>query len=69
MLAQHNLSQEVTLLDVREGAAAGAALDIRESAPYHGFDTLVTGSHDPAVGNRPGYRHSRVTAQTGYVTR
>lgn len=49
MLAQRNLTQEVALLDVREGAAAGAALDIRESAPYHGFDTLVTGGHDPAL--------------------
>ncbi len=48
-LAQRNLCQEVVLLDVREGAAAGAALDISESAQYHGFDTRVTGGSDPAL--------------------
>jgi malate dehydrogenase len=49
ILAQRSLCDEVVLLDVREGAADGAALDIRESAPYHGFDTRVSGGSDPAL--------------------
>jgi malate dehydrogenase len=49
ILAQRNLCKEVVLLDVREGAAAGAAMDMRQSAPYHGFDTRVTGGSDPAL--------------------
>ena len=44
ILAQHNLCNEVALLDVRDGAAAGAALDILQSASGFGFDTTVTGS-------------------------
>jgi malate dehydrogenase len=48
-LAQRNLCHEVVLLDVREGAAAGAAIDISESAPFHGFDTRITGGSDPAL--------------------
>ena len=49
ILAQRGMCDEVVLLDVREGAAAGAALDIRQSAAFHGFDCLVTGSSDPAL--------------------
>lgn len=49
ILAQNNLCQEVVLLDVRGGAAAGAALDIRESALYHRFDTQVSGGNDHAL--------------------
>ena len=48
-LAQQQMSDEVVLLDVREGAAAGAALDIRQSASFFGFDTRVTGGTDPAL--------------------
>jgi len=48
-LAQQEMSREITLLDVREGAAAGAALDIMHSASYFGFDTRVTGGTDPAL--------------------
>jgi malate dehydrogenase len=42
-LAQQEACRELTLLDIREGAAAGAALDIMQSAAYFGFDTRVTG--------------------------
>ena len=49
ILAQRGMCQEVVLLDVRDGAAAGAALDIRQSASFHGFDTRVTGGSDPAL--------------------
>ena len=48
-LAQQGLCEEVVLLDVREGAAAGAALDIRQSASYFGFDVRVTGGTDPGL--------------------
>lgn len=49
ILAQQSLCSEVVLLDVRTGAAAGAALDILQSASYFGFDTRVTGDSDPEV--------------------
>ena len=48
-LAQQGMCNEVVLLDVREGAAAGAALDIRQTAPFFGFDVRVTGGSDPAL--------------------
>jgi malate dehydrogenase len=48
-LAQQGMCNEVVLLDVREGAAAGAALDIRQTAPFFGFDVKVTGGTDPAL--------------------
>lgn len=49
ILAQRGMCREVVLLDVREGAAAGGALDIRQSAAFHGFDSRVTGGSDPAL--------------------
>lgn len=48
-LAQQEMCSEVVLLDTREGAAAGAALDVSQSASYFGFDTRVTGGTDPAL--------------------
>lgn len=48
-IAQQGMCNEVVLLDVREGAAAGAALDIRQTAPFFGFDVTVTGGNDPAL--------------------
>jgi len=49
IIAQQEMCSEVVLLDIREGAAAGAALDISQSASYFGFDTRVTGGTDPAL--------------------
>ena len=49
ILAQQHMADEIALLDVREGAAAGSALDIRQSAAYFGFDTRVTGGTDAAL--------------------
>ena len=49
ILAQRGMCHEVALLDVFAGAAAGAALDISQSAAFHGFDCLVTGGSDPAL--------------------
>ncbi|HAJ92399.1 MAG TPA: malate dehydrogenase [Gammaproteobacteria bacterium] len=48
-IAQQEMCSEVVLLDIREGAAAGAALDVSQSASYFGFDTRVTGGTDPAL--------------------
>lgn len=47
VLAKEELCREVMLIDVREGAAEGTALDIQECAPRFGFDTRVRGSTDP----------------------
>jgi len=49
VLAQQGMCQEVVLIDVREGAASGAALDILQSASYFEFDTRVIGGSDPAL--------------------
>jgi malate dehydrogenase len=50
LLAIKELCRQVALIDVREGAAAGAALDIQESAGLFGFDTTVTGDiHNRAM--------------------
>lgn len=48
-IAAQEMCSEVVLLDIREGAAAGAALDISQSASYFGFDTRVTGGTDPVI--------------------
>ncbi len=46
ILAERSLCHVLVLLDVKEGVAAGAALDIQETAPLFGFDTRVIGSAD-----------------------
>jgi len=46
LLAIKELAREIVLIDIREGAAAGAALDIQESAALFHFDTNVSGSTD-----------------------
>jgi malate dehydrogenase len=45
-LANGDMAQQIVLLDIREGAADGAALDVQETAPIFGFDAKVTGSTD-----------------------
>ncbi|MEZ5542284.1 MAG: malate dehydrogenase [Pseudomonadota bacterium] len=47
ILATRDMCREVVLLDIRDGAAAGAALDIRQSAALHRFDCRVTGGASP----------------------
>ncbi len=49
ILANEELAHEVVLIDIREGAARGTALDIQESATLFGFDTRVSGDEDPAA--------------------
>lgn len=48
-LAKEDMAREVVLLDVREGAGEGAALDLQASAPLFGFDCHVTGGTDSAL--------------------
>ena len=42
-IASKDLCREIALIDIREGAAEGAALDIQEDAPLFQFDTRLTG--------------------------
>ncbi|RMG54464.1 MAG: malate dehydrogenase, partial [Gammaproteobacteria bacterium] len=46
-LAKEDLAREIMLIDVREGVAEGAALDIQETAPLFGFDTRLSGTTEP----------------------
>jgi len=49
MLAEKETCREIALLDVREDAARGAALDICQTSPFFDFDTRVYGSENPVV--------------------
>jgi len=49
ILAEKGICREVALLDVREDAARGVALDICQTAPLFDFDTQVYGSENPRV--------------------
>ena len=49
ILAEEELCREIVLIDVREDAPQGVALDICQTAPFFHFDTRVTGSNDPAA--------------------
>jgi len=49
ILAEEELCREVVLIDVREDAPQGVALDIFQTSPFFHFDTRVTGSNDPAA--------------------
>ncbi len=42
-IATKDLCRELSLIDIREGAAEGAALDIQEDGPLFGFDTRLSG--------------------------
>ncbi len=48
-LAEQETAREVVLIDIREDAPQGVALDIAQTAPFFRFDTRVTGSNDPAA--------------------
>ena len=52
-LAEKELCEDVVLIDILDGIPQGKALDLWESAPVEGFDTMVTGSNDygPAEGS------------------
>jgi len=45
-LAKSELCHHVALIDIVEGMPQGTALDIQESAPQFGFDTVLTGHNE-----------------------
>jgi len=49
ILAERDLCRVLVLLDVKEGVAEGAALDIQETAPLFGFDTRVIGDTNASL--------------------
>lgn len=49
ILAEQETAREVVLVDIREDAPQGVALDIAQTAPFFHFDTRVTGSNDPSA--------------------
>jgi len=48
-IASKDLCRELCLIDIREGAAEGAALDIQQNAPIFQFDTRLKGGTDFAL--------------------
>src|SRR3990172_10568937 len=49
LLSMKELASEIALLDIREGVAAGVALDIHESCALENFDTRLRGDTDARV--------------------
>jgi malate dehydrogenase len=48
-IASRDLCQEITLVDINDGAASGAALDVQEVAPLFSFDTRLSGGSNPEL--------------------
>lgn len=48
-IASRDLCREISLIDIREGAAEGAALDIQEDGPLFLFDTRLQGGSNPEL--------------------
>lgn len=48
-IAAKDMCREIALIDIREGAAEGAALDIQEVSPLFEFDTRLHGGSDYAL--------------------
>jgi len=48
ILAEQETCEEIMLIDIREDAPQGVALDICQTAPFFEFDTTVNGSNDSA---------------------
>ena len=46
-VAKEDIAREVVLIDIREGAAEGAALDLAACAPLFGFDCRPIGGTSP----------------------
>lgn len=49
ILAQRSLCNVLALVDVKEGAAAGAALDVQEAASLFDYDTRLIGDTDASI--------------------
>lgn len=48
-IASRDLCQEIALVDINDGAAQGAALDVQEVAPLFSFDTRLQGGSNPEL--------------------
>ena len=48
-IAAKDMCREIVLLDIRQGAAEGAALDIQEVAPLFEYDTRLSGGSDTSM--------------------
>ncbi len=49
LIAQRGLCEELALLEVVPGLAAGVVLDIQQAAPLQGFHTYVSGGQQPDI--------------------
>ena len=47
-MAEKNLAEQIVMTDIVEGLPQGLALDINQSAPTEGFESLVIGTNDYA---------------------
>lgn len=43
-VARKDMVHEVVMVDIKDGVPQGKALDLLESGPIHGFDTVLTGT-------------------------
>ncbi|NOR86290.1 MAG: malate dehydrogenase, partial [Bacteroidales bacterium] len=43
VLAHKDIVKEVVLIDIKEGVAEGKALDMWQTAPINGYNTMITG--------------------------
>ena len=80
-IASRDLCRELVLIDINEGAASGAALDIQEDGPLFSFDTRLSGGSKPelmsdsdliivtaGIPRKPGMSRSDVLATNVRVT-
>ncbi|MDJ0805591.1 MAG: malate dehydrogenase [Gammaproteobacteria bacterium] len=49
ILAEAELCRELVLIDIREDAPQGVALDVMQTSSFFHFDTRVTGSNEPSA--------------------
>ncbi|MEN8177910.1 MAG: malate dehydrogenase [Pseudomonadota bacterium] len=49
ILAEAELCRELVLIDIREDAPQGVALDVMQTSSFFNFDTRVIGSNDPSA--------------------
>ena len=80
-IATRDLCRELVLIDINEGTASGAALDIQEDGPLFSFDTRLSGGSKPelmadsdliiitaGIPRKPGMSRSDVMATNVRVT-
>ena len=48
-VARMDIVEHIALIDINAGVAKGKALDLMQTAPIHGFDTVIEGGDDYAL--------------------